>query len=258
MDQVARRARLSRALLYVYFNDKATCTWRWSSAPSRRSATLRRGPGRPAERHRRRSRPSAAPISPFPCETPHYFDACARYQAHPAGEVARRHAVNEAGLRSSRPPRPRGDRRLADRAAWPTVRSARTSAIRTSPHCALGIHARHDPDRLHQGRPDRARRHIRAVVHRAWPRPRAASTAAMKLGPALHPSPARRRHRVAGATLRRHRLSRTHRSRSSPWKTACARSSTKRSPPTSNCALPARPCSNALPRSTRRARVTCR
>jgi AcrR family transcriptional regulator len=85
MDQVAKSARLSRALLYVYFEDKEdlmfaigeramrTLTARFEEAYARNSRGIDRvealGRAYMAWAH----------------EFPHYFDACARFQAH-AGE----------------------------------------------------------------------------------------------------------------------------------------------------------------------------
>ena len=82
MDQVARSARLSRALLYLYFGDKEellfgiseralkVLTERFEQAQAREPTGMRQveaiGRAYMAYAH----------------EFPHYFDACARFQAH--------------------------------------------------------------------------------------------------------------------------------------------------------------------------------
>lgn len=86
MDQVARRARLSRALLYVYFKDKndlhMALVERLLAALHDRFVAAREGrPSGIAE-----VEAIGRAYLAFSVETPHYFDACARYQAHPAAE----------------------------------------------------------------------------------------------------------------------------------------------------------------------------
>src|SRR5262245_35514101 len=86
MDQVARRARLSRALLYVYFHDKADL----------HMALVERALGELRERFLVARHGKACGLDEveaigqayvaFSVERPHYFDACARYHALPAGE----------------------------------------------------------------------------------------------------------------------------------------------------------------------------
>jgi AcrR family transcriptional regulator len=82
MDQVARSARLSRALLYVYFRDKEELLY---GIGARALAILRdcfvaaigRG-GSGAEQVEAIGRAYMAYAQQFP----HYFDVCARFQAH--------------------------------------------------------------------------------------------------------------------------------------------------------------------------------
>lgn len=84
MDQVARRARLSRALLYVYFRDKSdlhlALVERSLEALRERFVAARAGRATGIAQVEAIGRAYLA----FSVETPHYFDACARYQAHPA------------------------------------------------------------------------------------------------------------------------------------------------------------------------------
>ena len=86
MDQVARRARLSRALLYVYFKDKSdlhmALVERSLEALHDRFVAAREGRTNGIAEVEAIGRAYLA----FSVETPHYFDACARYQAHPTGE----------------------------------------------------------------------------------------------------------------------------------------------------------------------------
>lgn len=82
MDQVARRARLSRALLYVYFRDKADLHFalveRALDALRERFATARQGKLLGIDQVEAIGRAYLA----FARELPHCFDACARFQAH--------------------------------------------------------------------------------------------------------------------------------------------------------------------------------
>ena len=87
MDQVARRARLSRALLYVYFKDKNDLHMALVER-SLEALRVRFGAAREGREH------GLAEVEAigraylaFSVETPHYFDACARYQAHAATEL---------------------------------------------------------------------------------------------------------------------------------------------------------------------------
>ena len=82
MDQVARRARLSRALVYVYFHDKADLHFalveRSLEELRRRFEAAREGKARGIDQVEAIGRAYLE----FARELPHYFDACARYQAH--------------------------------------------------------------------------------------------------------------------------------------------------------------------------------
>jgi TetR/AcrR family transcriptional regulator len=88
MDQVARRARLSRALLYVYFKDKSdlhlALVERSLEALRARFVAAREGRPNGLAEVEAIGRAYLA----FSIETPHYFDACARYQAHADAEHA--------------------------------------------------------------------------------------------------------------------------------------------------------------------------
>ena len=82
MDQVARRARLSRALLYVYFRDKADLHLALveRALDALRETFVQARQGRPngiAE-----VEAIGRAYLAFSRDKPHYFDACARYQAH--------------------------------------------------------------------------------------------------------------------------------------------------------------------------------
>ncbi len=89
MDQVARRARLSRALVYVYFRDKGDLHFalveRSLESLRVRFESARHGKGRGIDEVEAMGRAYLA----FARELPHYFDACARFQAHasPEGEL---------------------------------------------------------------------------------------------------------------------------------------------------------------------------
>ena len=82
MDQVARRARLSRALLYVYFRDKSDLHFalveRALLELRRRFVLARAGRPRGIDEVEAIGRAYLA----FSQELPHYFDACARFQTH--------------------------------------------------------------------------------------------------------------------------------------------------------------------------------
>jgi AcrR family transcriptional regulator len=82
MDQVARRARLSRALLYVYFEDKTdlhlALVERALGALRERFEAARVGHPNGLAEVEAIGRAYLA----YSVEQPHYFDACARYQAH--------------------------------------------------------------------------------------------------------------------------------------------------------------------------------
>jgi AcrR family transcriptional regulator len=105
MDQVARRARLSRALLYVYFKDKSdlhlALVERSLEALRERFIAARAGHASGLAQVEAIGRAYLA----FSIELPHYFDACARYQAHAecahtAGDVpGNEEACEAAGFR---------------------------------------------------------------------------------------------------------------------------------------------------------------
>ena len=86
MDQVARRARLSRALVYVYFRDKAdlhlALVERALDSLRDRFVAAREGKARGLDEVEAIGRAYFA----FAGEVPHYFDACARFQSHPGHE----------------------------------------------------------------------------------------------------------------------------------------------------------------------------
>jgi AcrR family transcriptional regulator len=88
MDQVARRARLSRALVYVYFHDKADLHFalveRSLEELRRRFEAAREGKARGIDEVEAIGRAYLE----FARELPHYFDACARYQAHADADSA--------------------------------------------------------------------------------------------------------------------------------------------------------------------------
>lgn len=81
MDRVARRARLSRGLLYVYFRDKADLhlglVERALDTLRERFVAARQGKGTGLDAVEAIGRAYLE----FARELPHYFDACARYQA---------------------------------------------------------------------------------------------------------------------------------------------------------------------------------
>jgi len=87
MEQVARRARLSRALVYVYFKDKAdlhlALVERALESLRRRFEAAREGKAQGIDEIEAIGRAYLA----YSREQPHYFDACARYQAHSCGEA---------------------------------------------------------------------------------------------------------------------------------------------------------------------------
>lgn len=87
MDQVARRARLSRALVYVYFRDKADL----HLALVERALTTLRGRFEAACEGKASGLEQLDAIGrtylAFSMDMPHYFDACARYQSHACGDA---------------------------------------------------------------------------------------------------------------------------------------------------------------------------
>lgn len=88
MDSVARRARLSRALVYVYFKDKADL----HLAIAIRALELLRDRFEEASARERRGLDKVSAIGrayiAFAHEMPHFFDACARLEAHHAAGSA--------------------------------------------------------------------------------------------------------------------------------------------------------------------------
>ena len=82
MDAVARKARLSRALVYVYFKDKRDLHF----ALVERALEALRVRFEAAAARRERGLDQCEAIGraylAFSRELPHYFDACARFQAH--------------------------------------------------------------------------------------------------------------------------------------------------------------------------------
>jgi AcrR family transcriptional regulator len=82
MDQVAKSARLSRALVYVYFRDKEELLF---AIGLRAMKVLRERFAEAAARHVRGIDQVTAigrAYMAYAHEFPHYFDACARFQAH--------------------------------------------------------------------------------------------------------------------------------------------------------------------------------
>lgn len=86
MDQVARRARLSRALVYVYFRDKPdlhlALVERALDALRGRFETAREGRARGLDEVEAIGRDYLA----YARDLPHFFDACARYQAQASAD----------------------------------------------------------------------------------------------------------------------------------------------------------------------------
>lgn len=99
MDQVARRARLSRALLYVYFEDKQDL----HLALVERALDALREAFLQAQQARPNGLAEVEAIGraylAFSREKPHYYDACTRYQAHEACDAASH--SNEAACMSA-------------------------------------------------------------------------------------------------------------------------------------------------------------
>jgi AcrR family transcriptional regulator len=86
MEQVARRARLSRALVYVYFHDKADLHF----ALVERALDTLRVRFEAARQDKACGLDEVEAIGraylSFARELPHYFDACARFQAHASAD----------------------------------------------------------------------------------------------------------------------------------------------------------------------------
>ncbi len=96
MDQVAKRARLSRALVYVYFRDKEELLF---AIGQRAMSVLRERFTEAAGRHVRgidQVHAIGRAYMAYAHEFPHYFDVCARFQAH---SVASDPGSNEGACR---------------------------------------------------------------------------------------------------------------------------------------------------------------
>lgn len=82
MDQVARQARLSRALVYVYFKDKDELLYAIAElAMTDMIRRFRAASARHAKGLDQAEAMGRAYID-FARETPHFFDACSRFQGH--------------------------------------------------------------------------------------------------------------------------------------------------------------------------------
>jgi AcrR family transcriptional regulator len=85
MDQVARSARLSRALVYVYFQDKEDLLFAIGERAMRlltsRFEAAAAGPGTGLQHVEAIGRAYMG----YALEFPHYFDVCSRFQAHVMG-----------------------------------------------------------------------------------------------------------------------------------------------------------------------------
>jgi TetR/AcrR family transcriptional regulator len=85
MDQVARSARLSRALVYVYFRDKEDLLFaigdRAMQLLKTRFDTVAAGPGTGLQHIEAIGRAYMG----YALEFPHYFDVCSRFQSHAMG-----------------------------------------------------------------------------------------------------------------------------------------------------------------------------
>jgi TetR/AcrR family transcriptional regulator len=93
MDQVARSARLSRALVYVYFRDKEDLLFaigeRAMQLLTGRFEAAAAGPGTGLQHVEAIGRAYMG----YALEFPHYFDVCSRFQAHAMGSEP---SANEA------------------------------------------------------------------------------------------------------------------------------------------------------------------
>lgn len=85
MDQIARSARLSRALVYVYFRDKEDLLFaigdRAMQLLKTRFDTVAAGPGTGLQHIEAIGRAYMG----YALEFPHYFDVCSRFQSHAMG-----------------------------------------------------------------------------------------------------------------------------------------------------------------------------
>ncbi len=99
MDQVARNARLSRALVYVYFRDKEDLLFaigdRAMQLLKSRFQAAAAGPGTGLQHVEAIGRAYMG----YALEFPHYFDVCSRFQSHAMGSEpsANETACHEAG-----------------------------------------------------------------------------------------------------------------------------------------------------------------
>ena len=82
MDAVARRARLSRALVYVYFKDKPDLHFALVERALEELRTRFAAAAAARERGIDQCEAIGRAYLAFSRELPHYFDACARFQAH--------------------------------------------------------------------------------------------------------------------------------------------------------------------------------
>ncbi len=102
IDQVARRARLSRALVYVYFKDKQDLHF---AIAERALVDLHRrfvaAVPTPATGIAKVEAIGRAYVQ-YSREVPHYFDACSQFQAYQAGEAEVADPNEEACLSASR------------------------------------------------------------------------------------------------------------------------------------------------------------
>jgi AcrR family transcriptional regulator len=103
IDQVARSARLSRALVYVYFKDKDDVLFAIGERAmhklhDRFSTAIADNPGQGRDQIEAIGRAYMG----YAFEFPHYFDFCARFQRHtlPSGASANEAACHEAGDRA--------------------------------------------------------------------------------------------------------------------------------------------------------------
>lgn len=103
MDQVARRARLSRALVYVYFKDKPdlhlALVERALETLRTRFDAARAGKASGIDEIEAIGRAYVA----FSHQMPHYYDACSRYQSHACGDACAESGIppNEAACMSA-------------------------------------------------------------------------------------------------------------------------------------------------------------
>ncbi len=169
MDSVARRARLSRALVYVYFKDKQDLHF---AIAARALEVLRQRFTEATARARTgidKVEACGRAYMAYAQEFPHFFDACARLESHSHD--------------GSTEPSPQAEpcvecgKRVHDVVVEALATGQRDGTIRqdigdlqVSLARAVGFHARPDPDRDHQGRAAGAAGHQRAAAVAAGPR----------------------------------------------------------------------------------------